>query len=325
MTSRGFRLALVVSLFTTLLLLLLPSAASASALAAKKAQARAAAGQVAALDQGLNQTVAAFAAATQHLDLVRSQVDANRAALRLDRYQLTMSQKQLADHVVSAYKDGSADVLNALFQTGSFDDLLTRIDYVQHLTGSDAGMVQAVQQHRREVAAVQVSLQKALQAAEETATQLAAQRSRLKAQLGERRLLLRGLNAAVGRLVAQAKAVTPIATTATASGAPPSSAGDGSGPWWPLIKSAAAANGVWAEGLYRLMLAESGGSATACNGVDYGLFQYAPGTWKGSWNPWSSASILDGGAQIKATALAIRLGHGPSWWPCTYPWAFSRR
>jgi hypothetical protein len=227
--------------------------------------------------------------------------------------------------VVSAYKDGNADVLNALFQTGSFDDLLTRIDYVQHLTGSDAGMVQAVQQHRREVLAVQVSLQKALQAAEETATQLAAQRSRLMAKLGERRLLLRALNATVGRLVAQARAVTPIATTTTASGVPPSSAGDGSGPWWPLIKSAAAANGVWAEGLYRLMLAESGGSATACNGVDYGLFQYAPGTWKGSWNPWSSAPILDGGAQIKATALAIRLGHGPSWWPCTYPWAFSRR
>ncbi len=73
------------------------------------------------------------------------------------------------------------------------------------------------------------------------------------------------------------------------------------------------------------MLAESGGSAAASNGVDYGLFQYATGTWKGSWNPWRSASILDGGAQIRATALAIHLGYGSSWWPSTYPWAFSRQ
>jgi hypothetical protein len=322
--SRDFRFALVVSLLPTLLLLALPTAASAGALAAKKAQARAVVAQVAALDQQFNHTIATYATAMQHLATLQSQVAANRATLRLDRYQLKVSQQTLADHLVSAYKGGNAGVLNALFETGSFDDLLTRLDYVQHLTGSDAGMVQAVEQQRRRVLVVQSSLEKALRSAQQTATQVAAQRDRLNAQLGERRSMLRGLNAEVGRLVAQAKAVTPIAA-ARASGAPPSTAGDGSGPWWPQIKSAAAANGIWAEGLYRLMLAESGGSTAASNGIDYGLFQYSTATWKGSWNPWHSASILDGGAQIKATALAVHLGYGPSWWPSTYPPAFSRQ
>jgi hypothetical protein len=73
------------------------------------------------------------------------------------------------------------------------------------------------------------------------------------------------------------------------------------------------------------MEAESGGSATVSNGTDYGLFQYSPGTWKGSWNPWHAASIVDGSAQIKATALAIHLGYGPAWWPTTYSYAFSRQ
>ena len=323
--SRGFRLALVVSLFATLLLLAVPSIASASALAATKAQARAAAAQVAGLDQQLDQTVATYAAAMQRLAALQSQVDANRAALRLDRYQLTLSRQQLAENLVSAYKGGGASVLNALFQTGSFDDLLSRLDYVQQLTGSNAAMVGAVEQHHRQVVAEQATLAKALKNAQQTATQLDAQRSRLNAQLGARRAMLRGLNAAVGRLVRQAKAVTPVVTSSKASGAAPSTAGDGSGPWWAQIKSAAAGNGLWAEGLYRLMLAESGGSATASNGFDDGLFQYAPGTWKGSWNPWRSASIFDGGAQIRATALAIHLGYGPSWWPSTYPWAFSRQ
>jgi hypothetical protein len=315
----------VVSLFATLLLLAVPSIASASALAATKAQARTAAAQVAGLDRQLNQTVATYAAAMQRLTALQSQVAANRAALRLDSYQLTLSRQQLAENLVSAYKGGGASVLNAVFETGSFDDLLTRLDYVQQLTGSNAALVGAVQQHHRQVVAEQATLSKALKSAQQTATQLDAQRGRLNAQLGARRALLRGLNAAVGRLVRQAKAVTPVVTSSKTSGAAPSTAGDGSGPWWTLIQSAAAGNGLWAEGLYRLMLAESGGSATASNGVDDGLFQYAPGTWKGSWNPWRSASIFDGGAQIRATALAIHLGYGPSWWPSTYPWAFSRQ
>ena len=59
------------------------------------------------------------------------------------------------------------------------------------------------------------------------------------------------------------------------------------------------------------MMIESGGSATVVGpGGYYGLFQYAPSTWKGSWNPWRSSSIADGAAQIKATALALRQGYG---------------
>jgi hypothetical protein len=322
--STRFRLVVVVSLFATLLLCALPSSALASGVAAKRAQARAVAAQVSSLDQRLNQTVAGYASAVGRLAAVQAQVRANRVALRLERYQLTVSQELLADHLVTAYKGGNAGLLNALFQNGNFDDLLTRIDYVQHLTAGDASMVRAIEAHRREVLATQGSLQKTLKNARQTAALLDAQRSRLAAQLSDRRSLLKGLGAEVSRLVAQAKSVTPVAKAAPGVAAP-STAGDGSGVWWPLIQSAAAANGIWAEGLYRLMQAESGGSAAASNGVDYGLFQYSLGTWKGSWNPWRSASIVDGSAQIKATALAIHLGDGPAWWPFTYPYAFSRQ
>jgi hypothetical protein len=319
------RVVFACSLLSTLLLLSLPAAVQASSLSAKKAQARAAASQVTALDQRLDQMVGAYAGAVQHLQALQAQAGANRAALRLDQYQLRLSRQQLADHLVLAYKDGNAGVLNAVFQSGSFDDLLAKLDYVQHLTGSDAGLVQAVQLHQRRVLAEHAALQTALTAAQQTTAQLSTQRAQLDAQLGERRSVLRGLNAAVGRLVVQTKAVTPVASSARSAGTPPSTAGDGAGPWWPQIKSAAGANGIWAEGLYRLMLAESGGSAAASNGVDMGLFQYSAATWKGAWNPWHAASIFDGGAQIKATALAIHLGSGPSWWPTTYAWAFSRQ
>lgn len=75
--------------------------------------------------------------------------------------------------------------------------------------------------------------------------------------------------------------------------------------------------------MYRLMMIESGGSATIVGpGGYYGLFQYAPTTWRGSWNPWRSARITDGAAQIKATALALRKGYGHAWWDPSYTWAF---
>ena len=71
------------------------------------------------------------------------------------------------------------------------------------------------------------------------------------------------------------------------------------------------------------MMIESGGSATVIGaGGYYGLFQYAPSTWKGSWNPWRSSSITDGAAQIKATALALSQGYGHAWWDPSYTWAF---
>jgi hypothetical protein len=89
------------------------------------------------------------------------------------------------------------------------------------------------------------------------------------------------------------------------------------GRWRPIIDVAAKRYRVSADRMYRMMMRESGGRRYA--GTMYkGLFQYHPGTWRGSWNPWRNDSIYDGSSQIFATAYAIRRGWGPSWWPNTY-------
>ena len=145
----------------------------------------------------------------------------------------------------------------------------------------------------------------------------------IRARLGERRSALAGVRSDIRRLVAVAQRASPDPAPTVEPPAGGEAVRDGSGPWWPLIRSAAAANGVSARGLYRLMLIKSGGLAGVVGpGGYYGLFQYAPSTWKGSWNPWRSASVTDGAAQIKATALAIRQGNGHAWWDPSYTWAF---
>jgi hypothetical protein len=280
---------------------------------------------VANLDGQLGQAVAAYATAVQRLEHIQASVRDNRRQLTLAEYQLNVAQQALAAHVVTAYKGGDASLLNALLQTGTFDDLLTRIDYVQHLARGDAGVVRVVEQRRRQVLAGRAALRTALDDAKRTAAELGAKRTLVRGQLDQRRALLNGINADIKRL-ASIQVVRPVAKSGSdAPPAPDPGSGGGGGPWWPVVKAAAAANGIWDEGLNRLMLAESGGSASAANGPYCGLFQYTNGTWKGSWNPWRATDIFDGGAQIKATALAIRLGYGPSWWPATYPWAFARQ
>jgi hypothetical protein len=91
------------------------------------------------------------------------------------------------------------------------------------------------------------------------------------------------------------------------------------GKWMPIIEMAAAKYHVKADGMYRMMMRESGGQRCAgANGAYKGLFQYWTGTWSGSWNPWRHDSIYDGSSQIYATAYAISRGMGPQMWTTTW-------
>ncbi len=70
--------------------------------------------------------------------------------------------------------------------------------------------------------------------------------------------------------------------------------------------------------MWSVMNCESGGNSRASNGGRYlGLFQYAPGTWGGSWNPYRGNSIWDARSQIFATAKAWSIGMQGAW-SCYY-------
>jgi hypothetical protein len=89
--------------------------------------------------------------------------------------------------------------------------------------------------------------------------------------------------------------------------------------WMPIIKVAAAKYHVKADGMYRMMMRESGGRRYAGSSSPYkGLFQYWTGTWAASWNPWRHDSIYDGSSQIFATAYAIHKGMGAQMWTTTW-------
>jgi hypothetical protein len=272
--------------------------------------------QVARLDGRLDAVSLTYAQTAQRLDQLRQGVRATRRELRLTRYDLGVAKAGLRVRVVALYKERPVDLLDVVMGSASFEELLGRLTRMEWLTDADTKLVASIERAQERLRDEQATLTDSIARVQATMAAAAAERSRLEAALAERKSLLTRLRRAAPvraqRLVRPpAEKPTPPVTVAV------------QGAWWPAIQAAAAQDGVDARGLYRLMLVESGGVATARNGRYMGLFQYSAATWRGDWNPWRAQDIFDGAAQVRASARAVKLGYGPSFWPNTYGYAFS--
>jgi peptidoglycan hydrolase CwlO-like protein len=294
--------------------------ANAGPLEQDRAKARELAAEVAQFDARIDAAVLRYDKATLALSGVHKAIRQNRNRQRLTRNELEVAQTALSTRIVALYKDGEVDPLDVVFGADDFGDIVAQITMVQRVHESDSEMVQSIAQTSQELADVATALTADLRTAKRLVAERSDEYASIREQLGQRRALLAGVRAEIRALATQkAPAVADPKPTVD----PPDEPAGGNGQWWPLIQQAAGANGVSARGMYRLMMIESGGSATIVGpGGYWGLFQYAPTTWKGSWNPYRSARITDGAAQIRATALALRLGYGHAWWDPSYSMAF---
>ena len=318
--------ALVALLALSAAAVLVPAPASARSghLQGKRAQARALAAEIAGLDAKIGAAVTRYSRATRALEAVRRQLRENRRRQRLAFRELTIARSTLAARAVAMYKHEDVGPMDAVFGAADLSDLVTQLSMIKTIARSDRDVVRAIEATRRDLADRAESLEADRRTAEKLVGTCKSALGTIRIRLEERRSALAGVRSEIRRLAAGAR---PSSAAPAPTVEPPDQAdggdGGGTGPGWPLIRSAAASNGVSARGMFRLMMIESGGSATVVSpGGFYGLFQYAPSTWKGDWNPWRSSSITDGAAQIKATALAIRLGYGHAWWDPSYSWAF---
>ena len=277
------------------------------------------AADIASLDGQISAAVTKYSQARTSLDAVRTQLRDNRRMQRLAYKELGVARATLAERAVALYKRDDVSTLDAVFGAADLGDLVTQLTMVRSIARCDRDVVRTIERTKSELGDRAVTLTADERTAEKLVSSCATQLGTIRGRLNERRAMLDGVRSDIRRLAAKTESATP----APGPTVEPSGQGGGSGPWWSLIQSAAASNGVSGRGMYRLMMIESGGSATVVGpGGYYGLFQYAPTTWGGSWNPWRSSNISDGAAQIKATALALRQGNGHSWWDPSYTWAF---
>jgi peptidoglycan hydrolase CwlO-like protein len=295
-------------------------AASAGELEQTKTRARELATEVSALDARIDAAVLEVGRATSALTSLREQIRDNRRRRRVVHAELEFARAVLQQRAVVLYKRGQVTSLDAMLGADDFSELVEGVSLLRTVVRSDTDLLRTVERTRRELRRTADRLESAARAAERLVERRAAGLQAIRRQLAQRQELLRGVRDDLRTLAAERQQATSPSPAPTVE--PPEA--DGSGPWWPLIREAAQANGVSARGLYRLMMIESGGSATVVGpGGYHGLFQYSLATWKGAWNPWRSQSVYDGDAQISATALAIAQGKGPSWWGGSYAWAFN--
>ena len=328
------RRSLAASLLGTLVFLCIGTVASASPLTQQKARAAAIAGQIGALDGRLASAVDRFAQAAQRLEQVEAQIKASEGSLRVAEWQVGVAQHVLSERAIAMYKEADVNLVGVFLGSRSFNELLDKIALFEKLGQYDDEVLAKVEETREEVVARRAELVSDRAEARRLLAQRAAEKERIEAGLRERKATLARLRGEISKLetALHRKVIQPLSATPPVARPAAGSAGGGthSAPatpnrWWPLIKQAAAANGISAVGLCRLMMIESAGIASIVGGAGdkfCGLFQYWPPLWKASWNPWRGQSIFNGAAQIKATALAIRQGHGPTWWSPSYQWAF---
>ena len=301
-----------------------PAGARTGELQQNRATARALAAEISGLDAQISAAVTEYSQAARALEAVRGQIKQNQRQQRLAYKELGLARAMLAARAVAMYKHGHVTAVDAMFSADDFSELVTDLTMVRTLARSDHDVLRTVETTKRELADRAESLTADEMTKQKLAETCKGELATIRARLDERRAALAGVRSDIRRLAASTTAQSPKPTPTVEPPQPGGGGGGGgTGPWWSLIQSAASGSGVSARGMYRLMMIESGGSATVVGaGGYYGLFQYAPSTWNGSWNPWRSSSITDGAAQIKATALALRQGYGHAWWDPSYTWAF---
>jgi hypothetical protein len=312
LTIAGIMLALIM----LVALVLAPSRALASPSLSQ--QSKQLAEQIAGLDAKIDVAVTSYAQATARLTTIGDQIRTNRRLLEVTRRNLKVASAALSASVVAAYKQQSANVLDVLMSSSTFGDMVSGLEMVRRVNSQDAAIVSNLAAYRKQLLQRSTALFRAQSEAQRVVAERAADVQAIRAALADRRRTVASARAGVVALAQKHRA------HAVSDASPVVPGRVGGRQWWPLMTATAGKYGLSAGGMFRLMMIESGGSATASNGGAFlGLYQYAPSTWAGSWNPWRHESIFAGVAQIRATALALHLGYGPAWWTTSYAWAFS--
>src|SRR5436190_20054751 len=129
-----------------------PDPVAASPLASQRAQAARVMAQLDLLQTRRNQAAAAEQAAAARLAAERALVADSRVRIAAARQSLAASRTMLANTLVSSYKSGSRDAFSYVLASGSFDELLTRVDLLNRTATSDRDLLDQIRDTQRSLA-----------------------------------------------------------------------------------------------------------------------------------------------------------------------------
>jgi cell wall-associated NlpC family hydrolase len=173
------RKATFVVLISLALLLVFSAVASAGPIAAKKARLAAVRAQLDKVYAQSDMAVERYNEATSRLKDVQDRIVRTSHLLKVAEYKLGVANDHLTARATQVYKADDAGILDVIFDSNTFDDLLTQLDVMQRMAESDAQTVHAADVYRQEIKDRRV----ALEADRKAATRLVAEREKSKDQV----------------------------------------------------------------------------------------------------------------------------------------------
>jgi hypothetical protein len=180
-----------------------PGPVAASPLESQRAQAARIMAQLDLIQTRSERAAVAEQAAAARLAAERALVADSRVRIAATRHGLAVSRTMLANTLVSSYKAGSRDAFSYVLASGSFDDLLTRVDLLNRTATSDRDLIDQIRGTQRQLAAeLAVRRSAARDAAKAHAAALAA-RNALSRAIAHRQAVLAGVNAQIRTLLSR--------------------------------------------------------------------------------------------------------------------------
>ena len=136
-----------------------PTAAIASSSSDLQAQLQQAEAQTAKYQEQATNAFAELEQLQAQLEDTRAQIASTQEEVSQKQTELDAAQETLAGRVSSNYKTGGVSLISILFDSSSFEDLVSRIYYANRVAESDAKVISQVQGVQAELAAKQTELE----------------------------------------------------------------------------------------------------------------------------------------------------------------------
>jgi len=227
------RIAVLSLLLGTLLLsFALSTQASASPVADKKTRLREVQAKLQGVYHEADLAVEKYNQATSQLTTVRQQIKENEHLLKVAQYNLDVANTQLQSRAENIYKTRDVGIVDVLFASNSFDDLVTQLNLMERLGNSDVDIVRSIAAYQQNIKDRRLKLDADKKAAAKLVTKRAAKKSEVLAVQGRLEQMTAGIKNDIQRLqeqqAAAARAAAEAAAQAAAGGA--SNGGGGSVP-----------------------------------------------------------------------------------------------
>jgi cell wall-associated NlpC family hydrolase len=205
--------------------------AAAAPLASKRAEAERIKVEIDRLDEKMDVAVEDYNEANLRYSELKTRVAKNQSRLKQLNGTISTLQTSLEVRVDSMYRNGPLGTLDVLFGTTSFEDFASTWDLLNQFNEQEAASVAQLKATREEVRSVEADLESSGAQAKTQLAAVAKRRTAITSDLARRAGLLKGLEAEIAQLQAEARARALQAARRTQTKKRPASGSTGGWDW----------------------------------------------------------------------------------------------